>query len=151
MTVDDVRRPAQLAHGFQHTAGEEDGAFVVVGHQFFLGIEPGHLFLEEVFVVDEIHLHPCGGDGSDLDDQRMVRIVDVEVHPAQTNHLMKLVPAFIDYAETRHEDTDFTTALVDALWDDSARLADGAFREKGLNCLTDVENAGLAHESFFPE
>jgi hypothetical protein len=29
------------------------------------------------------------------------------------------------------------------------RFADGAIRKKGLDCLTDVKYAGLAHESIF--
>jgi hypothetical protein len=36
---------------------------------------------------------------------------------------------------------------MDALRNDSAGFAYRAFRKKRLNCLTDVKNAGLAHES----
>ena len=60
---------------------------------------------------------------------------------------MELVAALIDDAVTGHEHTDFTTAFVDALGDLPGCLADVALREKRLNCLTDVEDAGLAHES----
>ena len=98
-------------------------------------------------MVDEVDLHPGCGDGSHLDDERVVGVVDVEVHPAETDDLVELMTALVDDAETGHENADFAAAFVDALGDLPGGFADVAFREKGLNCLTDVKDAGLAHES----
>ena len=147
MAVNDVRCPGQFADGLQNTPSEEDGPFVVVSDQLVLGVQPGHLLFEVVLVVDEVDLHPGRGDGSDLDDERVIGVVDVEIHSAETDDLMELVTALVDDAEPGHEDTDFAAALVDALRDLPGGFADIAFREKRLNCLTDVKDAGLAHES----
>ena len=147
MAVDDVRRPAQLAHRFQNTSGKEDGALIVVGNKLVLGVKPSHLLFEVVLVVDEVHLHPGSGDGRHLDDQRVIGVVHVEVHAAQANDLVQLVPALIDDAKPGHEHADFAAALMNSLGNLPGSLADGAFRKKGLDCLTDVKDAGLAHES----
>lgn len=151
VAMDDIRRPAQFAHRLQNSAGEEDGALVVVRDQFVLGIKPSHFLLEVVLVVDEVYLHPCRRDGGDLDDQGVISVVDVEVHAAKTDDLMKLVTALVDDAKARHEYADFAAPLMDSLRNMPACLADWAFRKERLNCLTNVKNAGLAHESRFPE
>ena len=147
--MDDIRRPAQFAYRFQDAAGKEDGALVIVGHELVLGVIPRDLLFEVVLVVNEVHLHPRGGDGSHLDDERVIGVIDIQVHSAQADNLVQLVPALIDDAETGHEHPDFASPLVNPLGNLPAGLADGAFRKEGLNCLTYVKDAGLAHESVF--
>jgi hypothetical protein len=91
-----------------------------------------------VLIVDEVYLHPGRGDGSDFDDQWVIRVIDVEVHAAETDDLMKLVTALVDDAETGHEYADFSASLMDPLRNVPACLADGALRKERLNCLTNV-------------
>ena len=147
MAVNDVWCPRQFANSLENAAGKEDGPFIVVGHKLVFGVIPSHLLFEVVLVVDEVNLHPCRWDGGHFDDERVVGVVDVEVHSAKTDDLVKLVTAFIDDTKTGHKHADFAASFVDALGDLPGGFTDVAFREKRLNCLTDVKDAGLAHES----
>ena len=53
-----------------------------------------------------VDLQPGTGERCDLDDQRVVIVIDDDVHAGQTHHLMQAVPAFVDAAKTRHQYTD---------------------------------------------
>ena len=105
VAVDDVGYPAQLLDGFEGTTDEEDRALIVVVADLGVYIEDG-LTLEEVIVVDEVHLQASRREGSDLDDQRMIIIVDDHIDSREADDFMQLVAALVDDAEARHEDTD---------------------------------------------
>ena len=127
-----------VANGFKDASGKEDGALIIVGNKLVFGIKPRDLLFEIVLVVYEIDLHPGRGNGSHLDDQRVICVIDVEVHSAQADDLMQLVTALIDNTKTRHKHTDFAAALMNALGNLPCCPADVTLREKRLNCLTDV-------------
>ena len=82
MAMNNVRYPTQLAHGLKHPSAEEQGTLVIVGTEGpvrFVGVR---LTLEVLFVVDELDLHARAWYTGHLDQQRMVRVVDYQVHPA---------------------------------------------------------------------
>ena len=80
LTVDNIGHPAQLLHSFQNATGEKDGAFTVVGiviaHFVFLHLPSREI----VIIVDEVHLYTSLLDGSNLDDERVVGVVDDKIH-----------------------------------------------------------------------
>ena len=59
--------------------------------------------VEIIFIVDEIYLHPGSGNGSHLDDERSVHIVDDDIHARKSDYLMKLVLPFVDASVSGHE------------------------------------------------
>ena len=73
------------------------------------------LALEVRVVVDEVHLDACSGDGRNFDDQRVICVVHVQVHAAQANDFVELVPAFVDFAETWHEHANLFALLMGPL------------------------------------
>ena len=143
--MDDVRRPAQFAHGFKHAAHKEEAAFVVVFEEISIRVLQDSLALEVSVVVDEVHLNAGRGDGGHLDDQRVIRIVHVEVHAGKANDLMELVSALIDLAKSWHEHADFLSFLVRPLGQHARDVAHRGFREVGSEVLRNVEDAWLAH------
>ena len=70
----------------------------------------------------------------------MVVVVDDQVHARQADHLVELVPAFVDAAVTRHERAYFIPTLLHRLRESAAKS--GAFRLWKIrgNLLTDVQN-----------
>lgn len=79
VTVDDVGRPPQLLDGLQYASYEEyRTVFIVVEFSVFVGY--CEFPLEEIVVVDEIYLHPRGLNGRHFDDQRVVRVINDDVH-----------------------------------------------------------------------
>lgn len=115
MAVDDVRRPAQFLDGFQNSPTEEDHTVFVVFEEFFLGIVEDGFALEEVLVVNEVDLHPGTLDGGYLDDERVIVLVDDQVHSGKTDDLVELVSAFVDQSESGHKRPNLTSFLLDAL------------------------------------
>ena len=113
--MDDVGCPTQFAHGFKDTAHKEEAALVVVFEELVVCVMQDRLALEVGVVVDEVHLDACSGDGRHLDDQRVICVVHVQVHAAETNDLVELVTAFVDFAETRHEHANLFALLVGPL------------------------------------
>jgi len=103
VTVNHVRYPAKLLDGFHHTANEEDTSFIVVLILLPLFINKRFPVLEIILIVNEIDLHPCRLNGGNLDDERMVGVIDDEVHAGETNYFVKLIAAFVDVAIFRHE------------------------------------------------
>ena len=138
MAVDDVGRPIEFLHRFDDATGKEDTAIVVVvaKHAFFV-IHQVLLLREEIVVVDEINLHPRLLDGGHFDNQRVVRIIDDEVHAREANHLVELVAAFVDDTVTRHEDSDFLTAFLCGLRKIATNEAHRRFRQIGCDFLMD--------------
>ena len=104
--MDDIWDPTELLDRLKSTTNEEDRSLVViVGLRLGVCIEET-LTLEEIIVVDKVHLHTCCGEGGHLDDQRMIVVVDDHIDPRETNDFMQLIAALIDQTEAGHEDTD---------------------------------------------
>ena len=78
--MDDIGHPTQLLDSLKYTTGEENGTFTII--RIILAILVFlHLTLAEVVVVvDEVDLDPGWLDRGDLDNQRMVRVVNDKVH-----------------------------------------------------------------------
>ena len=115
MAVDNVRCPTQFFDGFQHTARKENHAVVVVAEFFAIGINGRAAPTEIVVVVDKIDLHACRWQRGNFDNQRMVAVVDYQVHAGQALYLVQLIATLVDYAVTRHKNADFTTLLLHIL------------------------------------
>ena len=92
---------------------------------------------EEVVVVDEINLHPRLLDGGHLDNERVVGVVDDEVHAREANHLMELVPPLVDDAVAGHENPDFLPAFLCGLGQITTDEAHWRFRQIGCDFLMD--------------
>ena len=137
LAMDDVGGPAQLFHGLQHAAGEEDGPLVVVFEELAVLVEGELAAFEVVFVVDEINLHAGGGYRGDLDDQRPVEVADDDVQAGEADDLVQLVLPFVDAAVTGHEDTDLTAALHDALGQFPPDRGEGALRKERKDLRVD--------------
>ena len=73
------------------------------------------LSLEEVFIVDEIYLHAGCLNGRYLNDQRVIGIINDEIHTRKPDYFVQLVAAFINATELGHESPNFTTAFLYAL------------------------------------
>ena len=71
--------------------------------------------LEEIVVVDEIDLHASRLDGCYLDDQRVISVVDDQIHSREADNLMQLVASLVDVAEFRHKRSDLATSFLNAL------------------------------------
>ena len=129
--MDDVGHPAQLLDSLQHAAGKEYGTLTVVGI-VVAGLVLGHLTLGEVvIVVDEVHLNACLDDGRNLDDKRVVCVVDDKIHARKTYHLVQLTAALVDISPFRHEGTYLVTILLNGLRNGFTHQRKGAVRNVG--------------------
>ena len=99
----DVRRPPELLDRLQDSARKENRTLSVVFEEFPVLVAVDLLAVEIVFVVNEIHLHPGSGYGSNLYHKRPVYIVDDYVHSREADDFMQLVLPLVDAAESRHE------------------------------------------------
>ena len=115
LAMDDVGHPTQFLHRLQHATCEEDSAFTIVSIVFALLIFLHQALAEVVVVVDEIHLHLCRLYRGDLDDQRVVGVIDDQIHARQAYHFVQLSTALIDDAPFGHERADLVAALLNGL------------------------------------
>ena len=78
-------------------------------------------------------------------------VADDDVHARQADDLVQLVLALVDAAVLGHEGADFLLALLDALRELPAEVADGALREVGDHLGIDEEDFldGISHDMFF--
>ena len=65
--------------------------------------------------VDKIDLHPGCLNGGDLDDQRVIVVVDYQIHTGKTDHFVELVSTFVYVSETWHEGTDLFSPFLNPL------------------------------------
>ena len=106
MAMDDIWDPTELLDRLKSTTNEEYRSLVViVGLRLGVCIEET-LTLEEIVVVDKVHLKPCRGDGCHFDYKGTVHIIYYEIDPRETNDFMQLIASLIDQTEAGHEDTD---------------------------------------------
>lgn len=71
--------------------------------------------VEVVIVVDEVYLHTCRLDRGNLDDERVIGIVNDEVHAGESYHFMQLVSAFVDISPFGHKRSDFSAFFLNSL------------------------------------
>jgi len=75
----DVRRPAQLHHGFHHALVKEDHALVVVAEKRAI-IVAEHIFaVEVVLIVQEIYLHAHVWEGGHFNEQGRIVVAHGDV------------------------------------------------------------------------
>ena len=133
--MDDVWGPAQFSDCFQNAASEKNRALIIACDQFVLVVKSRDFFLKVLLVVDKVHLDAGRGYRGHLDYQRVVRVVDIEVHPAEANHLVELVATLIDDAEAWHEHANFTAFLVYSLRQVAGCARQITIRKKGFDGL----------------
>ena len=61
--------------------------------------------MEQIIIVYEINLDTRGLNRCHLDQQRMIGLLDDEVHTRKTNHFVQLIAPLIDLAELGHKRT----------------------------------------------
>ena len=114
--MDDIGHPTQLLYRFKHATGKEDGTFAVVGILLTVLILCHETLHEIVVVVDEIDLETSLRYGCDLDDQRMVCVVDNEIHSRETDYLMQLSTSLVDIAPLGHKCPYFVACFLHFVW-----------------------------------
>ena len=101
--MDDVWSPAELLYCLKHASCKEDGSFAIILEKLSVFVVINAFTVEIVLIINEIHLHPCCRNGSNLDHERSVHIVDDDIHSRKADHLVKLVLSFVDAAVSWHE------------------------------------------------
>jgi len=145
VAVDDVGRPVLLLHRLDDATVEENGTVVVVlAKVALLVVHEVFLLREEVVVFDEINLHPCLLDGGHFDDERIVSVVDDEVHSRKADDLVELVAPVVDDTIAGHENADFLAAFLGGLGQVTPDEAHRGFRQIGGDFLVDEKYSCLA-------
>ena len=146
IAMNDIGGPAEFFHCFNHSAGKENGALVVVGRILSSFICKGILALEEILIINKIDLHASGLDRSHFNYQRMVGIVDYQVHTRKADNFVQLIAALVDATETRHERSNFLTFFLDTLGKVPADEAHMAFLQVGGDFLLNEKYSGFFHK-----
>ena len=137
--MDHIGDPVQAFDRLQDASDEEDTAIRIVTRRSLRGRAEEALASEEIRIIDEVDLYACGGDRGDLDDERVVVVVDDNVDTRQTDHLVKLVAPLIDQAVAWHEDTYVISRILYMLWEVTSDMCEITLREVGIYLLRDVE------------
>ena len=111
----DVGFPTQLLDGFNGTAHEEDAALVVQFGRKFCFQTFVRIALEIVVVVNEVHLHSGGLQCGNFDNQRVVGVINNQVHTRETDNFMQLVASFVDASVFWHECSHFVASFLHAV------------------------------------
>ena len=143
----DVRSPPELLDRLEDAPGEEHGPFGIVLEEDSVVIPVNLLSLEIVLVVNEIHLHSCGRDGSDLDHERSVHVVDDNVHSRKPYDLVELVLPFVYASVAGHERPDFLLPFLDSLGKVSSYPGDVILGKVRVNLGINEQNL-LSHIIF---
>ena len=141
MTMNDIRSPAQFLHSLQNATCEEDHTFIIIGKELFVFIMERELPMEIIFIVNKIDLHASLLNGSDLNDQGVVSVIDNQVHSRKPDHFVQLVTTFVDVSKTRHKRANFSTSFLDALRKMPSYQAHG--------CLLQIRCDFLCNEQYF--
>ncbi len=113
--VHDVGAPAELADGLDSASDEENGAFVVYFGPVYGFMLCRVVAVEKVIVVDKIYLQACGLQCGHFNDERVVGVVNDNVHARETNHFVQLVASLVDGSVFRHECAHFGALFLKAL------------------------------------
>ena len=128
--------PAQFLYGLKDTACKENGALVVVAVVIAVGIACHETVVEIVVVVNEVYLHAGCLQRCHLDDQRVVSVVNDEVHARQTDNFVQLVTSFIYVAPFGCEDSDLLAKVLCCLWQVEAYACHRRFGDKWSDFLS---------------
>src|SRR5947208_52946 len=88
-TVDQVWRPAKFLYRFQRSFTKEYRSQAIIFKPFFLVVGKNVLSFKEVLVVKKINLQAGIGQGSHLDLQGKVFIVNGNIDTGKPYHFMK--------------------------------------------------------------
>jgi hypothetical protein len=103
MTMYHVGRPSEFTNGFYGSFTEKNHSVLVIIIEFS-GLVLKHEFsLEEFFIIQKIYLEPGSWQRSNFDDQRVIVIIDDDIHTGQPDDFVKTMPPFIDAPEARHQ------------------------------------------------
>jgi len=103
------------------------------------------LSLEIVFIVNEVYLHSGLLNRSNLDNKRVIVIINDEIHPAESDYFMQLVSSFINNAKPRHKCSDFPSFLLCSLWKVPANPTNVTVGKIGNYFLTYKQHLGFSH------
>jgi hypothetical protein len=73
----------------------------------------------------------------------VVGVIDDQVHPAEADDLVQLVPALIDATELGHEYADLVAAIQHALGNEPRSLCHFRTIQEGFNSLRNGEDFGV--------
>ena len=132
--------PLQLSGRFHGPEGEEDEPLVIVGTVPPECVSVGVEFLKIIIVVDEIDLDSGRMHRGYLHHQRMVIVADGDADTAETDHLVKLVAAFVDIPEIGHESPHLVFLLLHGLRKATAEFRVIGSRKIRHDLLRDVNN-----------
>src|SRR5690606_32160902 len=104
--------PVKFLDGFDDTSREENGAFIIINKSISFVISIKLLSLEILIIINKINLKSFAWQRSYFYNQRLVKIINNNVHPGKTNHLMKLKFTFADLAKSWHKNAYIVTILV---------------------------------------
>ena len=114
--LNDVRHPTHLADRLDDGTHKEHAALVIVirrtVHLQLIDATAGKIIL----VIDEIDLEMGLLQGCHLDDQRVIGIIDDDIHAGQTDHLVQLVTALGYHTILGHERAFLDALFLDTLW-----------------------------------
>src|SRR5512135_230971 len=113
--MNNVGGPSQFLHSLDHSAGKEEGTLVIIIELLAGSVSHSMFSLEIILVVDEINLHPGRLYGCDFYDQRMIGVVDDEIHPGKPDHLVQLVPSLVYAAIARHKCPNLFPSVLNSL------------------------------------
>lgn len=145
--MDQMRLPCQFTHCLEGASTEEEHTLVVVGTEFAVIVVEAFVFGEILLIVNEVDLHTSRWDRAHLDDELVVGIVDNKIHSRKANHLMELVFAFVDIAETRHENTYFAASFLDEGRQIATHVGILILRKKRHNLLIYKKYSPLSHNN----
>ena len=115
LAMDYLGNPTQFLDGFQHAVGIEAGT-LGIGGIFVSVLVVCHLVVgEEFIVINEVNLNAGTGYACHLDDERMVCVINYQVHSAEADNFVQLVASFIDDTPFGHKGSYLATAFLGQL------------------------------------
>ena len=116
-----IGSPPELLDRLKNTACKEYGPFAVVFVEISVLIVIDVLPVEIVLVVNEIDLHSRRQKGGHLDNERMVCIINNQIHTRQAYDLVKLIATLVDATVFRRKCSYFKFFAMNSLRDVTAK------------------------------
>ena len=113
--MNNIGYPTEFFYCLHHPSHKEYATLVIVVKIFSLIIDKDIFPLEIVVVIDKIDLHTSRLYRCHLDNQRVIGIVDNQVHSRKTNYLVQLITPLIDITVLGHKSAYLSPFFLNTL------------------------------------
>ena len=147
--MDNIGAPIEFFYRFKDSFGKKNSPFVAIGENALFLLFFTSLSAKIFVVINKIDLKAFFGHRSYFNDQRLIDIIDHQVHTGKPDHFVQLMAAFVDTTVPGHEYPHFTSFFLHQTGNFERHISPVAGRQVGCKLRRDIQYPLVFHYNYF--